>query len=57
MPQLVHVVFGLSKDFCASGLRVGGLHTRNSTLMQVCMAAVGLLLLLAPPMLASCFLL
>ena len=25
----VHVVFGLSKDFCASGLRVGCLHSRN----------------------------
>lgn len=25
----MHVIYGLSKDFCASGLRVGVLHTRN----------------------------
>jgi hypothetical protein len=35
VPQLLHVVWGLSKDWCASGLRVGGLHTRNSNLMEV----------------------
>eukprot|EP00775_Hariotina_reticulata_P007424 gene7424-7633_t len=30
--SLVHVVYGMSKDFCASGLRIGCLHTRNSGL-------------------------
>ncbi|GAX77345.1 hypothetical protein CEUSTIGMA_g4791.t1 [Chlamydomonas eustigma] len=30
--DLVHVVFGLSKDFCASGLRFGCLHSRNPSL-------------------------
>jgi 1-aminocyclopropane-1-carboxylate synthase len=35
LPLLLHTVFGLSKDFCASGLRVGALYTRNATLMTV----------------------
>uniref|UniRef100_A0A7S0RJE5 Aminotransferase class I/classII large domain-containing protein n=1 Tax=Chlamydomonas leiostraca TaxID=1034604 RepID=A0A7S0RJE5_9CHLO len=35
VPQLVHTVFGFSKDWCASGLRVGVLHTRNATLLAV----------------------
>ena len=30
--DLVHVIWGLSKDFCASGLRVGVLWTRNKAL-------------------------
>ncbi|KAK9811667.1 hypothetical protein WJX72_008020 [[Myrmecia] bisecta] len=30
--DLVHVVFGLSKDWCASGLRVGALLTQNKQL-------------------------
>ncbi|KAF8066189.1 ACS8 [Scenedesmus sp. PABB004] len=30
--SLVHVVFGMSKDFCASGLRVGCLWSRNEAL-------------------------
>jgi aspartate/methionine/tyrosine aminotransferase len=30
--DLVHIVFGFSKDFCASGLRVGCLLSRNSAL-------------------------
>ncbi|PNW83097.1 hypothetical protein CHLRE_06g306400v5 [Chlamydomonas reinhardtii] len=32
LPDLLHVVWGLSKDFCASGLRVGCLHSRNTQL-------------------------
>jgi hypothetical protein len=32
---LAHVVWGLSKDFCASGLRVGCLWSRNQQLLQV----------------------
>ena len=26
LKDLLHVIFGLSKDFCASGLRFGALH-------------------------------
>lgn len=35
VPNLVHTVFGFSKDWCASGLRVGVLHTRNTSLLSV----------------------
>lgn len=31
---LVHVVYGLSKDFCASGLRVGFLWTQNAGVLR-----------------------
>ncbi len=31
-PRQVHVIFGMSKDFCASGLRLGCLHSRNAAL-------------------------
>mmetsp|Transcript_19740 Transcript_19740/g.58552 ORF Transcript_19740/g.58552 Transcript_19740/m.58552 type:complete len:184 (-) Transcript_19740:2420-2971(-) len=31
---MLHVVVGLSKDFCASGLRVGALHTRCTEVLQ-----------------------
>lgn len=31
----VHLVYGLSKDWCASGLRVGLLYSRNEHLQQV----------------------
>ncbi|PNH00043.1 1-aminocyclopropane-1-carboxylate synthase-like protein 1 [Tetrabaena socialis] len=34
IPELVHVVWGMSKDFCASGLRCGCLHSRNPQLLQ-----------------------
>lgn len=34
--QDVHVVWSLSKDFCASGLRVGILLSQNTQLMKVC---------------------
>ncbi|KAL2164912.1 hypothetical protein VTH06DRAFT_208 [Thermothelomyces fergusii] len=34
-PNLVHVVYGASKDFCANGLRLGMLHTRNKGLLDV----------------------
>ncbi|GAB4823287.1 hypothetical protein N2152v2_010333 [Parachlorella kessleri] len=30
----VHLIYGLSKDWCASGLRVGLLYSRNETLQQ-----------------------
>ncbi|KAL2259214.1 hypothetical protein VTK26DRAFT_7184 [Humicola hyalothermophila] len=32
-PQLVHVTYGASKDFCANGLRLGALYTRNQGLL------------------------
>ncbi|KAK4226579.1 putative 1-aminocyclopropane-1-carboxylate synthase [Podospora fimiseda] len=32
--QLVHVTYGASKDFCANGLRLGMLYTRNEGLMS-----------------------
>jgi hypothetical protein len=31
-PQLVHVAYGASKDFCANGLGLGMLHTKNKGL-------------------------
>ncbi|KAK5707476.1 hypothetical protein LTR97_000010 [Elasticomyces elasticus] len=31
-PNLVHVLYGAAKDFCANGLRLGALHTRNTAL-------------------------
>ncbi|KAK4200973.1 putative 1-aminocyclopropane-1-carboxylate synthase [Triangularia verruculosa] len=31
--QKLHVAYGASKDFCANGLRLGMLHTRNKGLM------------------------
>ncbi|KAL2193660.1 putative aminotransferase class I and II family protein [Corynascus similis CBS 632.67] len=33
--HLVHVAYGASKDFCANGLRLGMLHTRNQGLLAV----------------------
>ncbi|PYH49366.1 PLP-dependent transferase [Aspergillus saccharolyticus JOP 1030-1] len=33
-PNLVHVLYGMSKDFGASGLRLGALHSRNENLIQ-----------------------
>ena len=33
--DLLHTVFGLSKDFCMSGMRVGWVHSRNETLHKV----------------------
>lgn len=34
LPELLHVVWGVSKDLCASGLRMGCLHSRNAALNQ-----------------------
>lgn len=33
-PERVHILYGLSKDFAAGGLRVGMLHTRNQELSR-----------------------
>jgi aspartate/methionine/tyrosine aminotransferase len=33
-PKLVHTLCGISKDFCASGLRIGIIHTHNKSLMR-----------------------
>ena len=30
----LHLVYGLSKDFCASGYRVGVLRTRNKAIIR-----------------------
>jgi 1-aminocyclopropane-1-carboxylate synthase len=37
----VHLVYGMSKDWCASGLRVGLLYTRNQPLHQALMSLAG----------------
>jgi aspartate/methionine/tyrosine aminotransferase len=44
--DLLHTVFGLSKDFCMSGMRVGWVHSRNETLHKVTSLLRVLLLLL-----------
>ncbi|CAH0054584.1 unnamed protein product [Clonostachys solani] len=33
-PERVHVLYGMSKDFCANGLRLGAVHTRNAALRE-----------------------
>lgn len=33
-PDLVHVMYGMSKDFGASGLRLGALHSRNEQMIK-----------------------
>jgi len=33
-PQLVHMVYGPSKDFCANGFRMGMLYSRNEGLLK-----------------------
>ena len=33
--ERLHVIFGFSKDFCSSGLRIGCLYTRNQSLLKV----------------------
>ncbi|EMC97585.1 hypothetical protein BAUCODRAFT_107204 [Baudoinia panamericana UAMH 10762] len=33
-PEMVHVLYGAAKDFCANGLRLGVLHTRSETLRR-----------------------
>lgn len=34
LAAFVHVVFGVSKDFCASGFRVGAVYTRNAAFLE-----------------------
>lgn len=34
---LVHVLYGMSKDFCGNGLRLGTLHSRNPALRAAVM--------------------
>lgn len=36
-PLLVRLLYGMSKDFCGNGLRLGALHSRNSALRAVVM--------------------
>jgi aspartate/methionine/tyrosine aminotransferase len=33
-PSKVHVLYGMSKDFCANGMRLGVLQTRNEDLLE-----------------------
>jgi aspartate/methionine/tyrosine aminotransferase len=33
-PEYLHVVYGMSKDFAAGGLRLGRLYLRNKALMD-----------------------
>ncbi|KAK3935798.1 putative 1-aminocyclopropane-1-carboxylate synthase [Diplogelasinospora grovesii] len=33
-PKLLHVGYGASKDWCANGLRIGALHTRNKGMQR-----------------------
>lgn len=33
-PDLVHVLYGAAKDFCANGLRLGAFHTRNAAMSK-----------------------
>jgi aspartate/methionine/tyrosine aminotransferase len=51
--DLLHTVFGLSKDFCMSGMRVGWVHSRNETLHKVTSLLRVLLLLLLVMLLPS----
>jgi len=48
--SLVHVVYGASKDFCANGLRLGVLQTRNVGLLES-VARLGELMYLCPAVL------
>jgi aspartate/methionine/tyrosine aminotransferase len=32
--KLIHVIYGMSKDFCANGLRLGVIQTRNNDLHE-----------------------
>ncbi|KAL5355193.1 1-aminocyclopropane-1-carboxylate synthase [Aspergillus floccosus] len=41
-PDLVHVLYGLSKDFASGGLRLGFLITKNENLRQSCKAILRL---------------
>lgn len=34
LEAFVHVVFGISKDFCASGFRVGAVYSRNKAFIE-----------------------
>ncbi len=44
-PLRVHVLYGASKDFCANGLRLGALHSRNAALIA---AITGIAYVTAP---------
>ena len=36
-PERVHVLYGMSKDFCGNGLRLGTMHSRNAALRAAAM--------------------
>ncbi|WVR03444.1 hypothetical protein IAU60_000435 [Kwoniella sp. DSM 27419] len=45
----VHVVYGMSKDFCANGLRVGSLVSQNNPLLLRAMANTSMLMKISSP--------
>jgi aspartate/methionine/tyrosine aminotransferase len=53
----VHLLWGMSKDFCASGLRVGVLYSRSTQLQKVggrLVGCVGLVLRMAAGLVRVC---
>jgi hypothetical protein len=36
-PMMVHVLYGMAKDFCGNGLRLGTMHSRNPALRAAAM--------------------
>ncbi|KAI9635941.1 pyridoxal phosphate-dependent transferase [Dioszegia hungarica] len=45
----VHVVYGMSKDFCANGLRVGSLISQHNPLLLRAMANISMLMKISSP--------
>ncbi|WVQ80398.1 hypothetical protein IAT38_002503 [Cryptococcus sp. DSM 104549] len=45
----LHVVYGMSKDFCANGLRVGSLISQNNPLLLRAMANTSMLMKISSP--------
>lgn len=45
----LHVVYGMSKDFCANGLRVGALISQANPLLLRAMAATSMLMKISSP--------
>ncbi|GFZ50714.1 hypothetical protein JCM24511_08472 [Saitozyma sp. JCM 24511] len=45
----LHVVYGMSKDFCANGLRIGSLVSQHNPLLLRAMAATSMLMKISSP--------
>jgi 1-aminocyclopropane-1-carboxylate synthase len=39
-PEMVHVLYGAAKDFCANGLRLGSFYTRSDELRKAMLSIV-----------------